>query len=75
MICPSGIATDNTTRMFFADLIKSGSLSSLLDFENREGVFPGVHRSYKFCLLTITGKDRPSPQAEFALLLETNHRS
>ena len=45
------------------------SLVSLYDFENREGVFPGVHRSYKFCLLTLSGADRPSPQAEFAFFL------
>ena len=36
--------------------------SAFTTFENREGVFPGVHRSYKFCLLTLTGADRPSPQ-------------
>ena len=65
----SGIATDDTTKVFFADLVDRRSLVSLYDFENREGVFPGVHRSYKFCLLTLSGADRPSPQAEFAFFL------
>ena len=69
MIVPSGIATDDTTKVFFADLVDRRSLVSLYDFENREGVFPGVHRSYKFCLLTLSGADRPSPQAEFAFFL------
>ena len=69
MIVPSGIATDDTTKVFFADLVNRQSLVSLYDFENREGVFPGVHRSYKFCLLTLTGADSPSPQAEFAFFL------
>ena len=69
MIVPSGIATDDTTKVFFADLVDRLSLVSLYDFENREGVFPGVHRSYKFCLLTLSGADRPSPQAEFAFFL------
>ena len=69
MIVPSGIATDDTTKVFFADLVDRRSLVSLYDFENREGVFPGVHRSYKFCLLTLGGADRPSPQAEFAFFL------
>ena len=32
-------------------------------------MFPGVHRSYKFCLLSLSGADRPSPQAEFAFFL------
>ena len=53
IIVPSGIATDDTTNVFFADLVDRQSLVSLYDFENREGVFPGVHRSYKFCLLTL----------------------
>lgn len=52
-IVPSGIATDDTTKFFFQDLTDTGSLVSLYDFENREGIFPGVHRSYKFCLLTL----------------------
>ena len=69
MIVPSGIATDDTTKQFFSDLVEARSLVSLYDFENREGVFPGVHRSYKFCLLTLVGKDSPSPQGEFAFFL------
>ena len=69
IIVPSGIATDDTTKLFFADLVDNHSLVSLYDFENREGVFPGVHRSYKFCLLTLAGTASPSPQAEFAFFL------
>src|SRR5690606_23132738 len=40
-------------------------LVSLFDFENRLGIFPGVHRSYKFSLLTLTGSQRPAGEAEF----------
>jgi hypothetical protein len=66
MIVPSGIATDDTTKFFFQDLMDSSSLVSLYDFENRDAIFPGVHRSYKFCLLTLAGADRPSNSgAEF----------
>ena len=54
-IVPSGIATDDTTKFFFQDLFDNGSLKSLYDFENSEGIFPGVHRSFKFCLLTMRG--------------------
>jgi N-6 DNA Methylase len=64
-IVPSGIATDDTTKAFFQDLMESRSLVSLYDFENK-GIFPGVHRSYKFCLLTMAGRDRPATEgAEF----------
>jgi hypothetical protein len=57
---PSGIATDDTTKFFFQDLTDEHALVSLYDFENRRGIFPGVHRSYKFCLLTLTGPARPA---------------
>ncbi len=66
IIVPSGVATDDTTKFFFADLVEKESLVSLYDFENRKGIFPGVHRSYKFCLLTLTGLERPAKEgAEF----------
>ena len=52
-IVPTGIATDDSTKAFFAGLTQAGRLASLYDIENREAVFPSVHRSYKFCLLTL----------------------
>jgi hypothetical protein len=58
-IVPSGIATDDTTKYVFQDLMQTRSLASLYDFENHESIFPGV-RSYKFCLLTLTGAERPA---------------
>lgn len=67
VVVPTGIATDDTTKAFFADLVEQASLASLYDFENRDGLFPGVHRSYKFCLLTLSGPGRPvAGGAEFA---------
>ena len=42
MIVPSGIATDDTTKVFFSNLIDNRSLASLYDFENREKVYSGV---------------------------------
>ncbi|HOT74390.1 MAG TPA: N-6 DNA methylase, partial [Candidatus Wallbacteria bacterium] len=66
-IVPSGIATDDTTKFFFQSLVEKESLASLFDFENRQALFPGVHRSYKFSLLTLTGLERPSKfGADFA---------
>lgn len=57
-IVPSGIATDDTTKLFFQEVMKSRALVSLYDFENRDEIFSGVHRSYKFCLLTLSNKGR-----------------
>ncbi len=63
VIVPTGIATDDTTKDFFGDMVEKRSLASLFDFENKEAIFPGVHRSYKFCLLTLSGA--PVKQAQF----------
>ena len=52
-IVPTGIATDDSTKAFFGEITQKGRLISLFDIENREAVFPSVHRSYKFCLLTL----------------------
>jgi hypothetical protein len=51
-ITPSGIATDDSTKKYFAH-ISLGKLASFYDFENRDALFPGVHRSFKFALQTL----------------------
>jgi N-6 DNA Methylase len=56
IIVPTGIATDDTYKKFFGDLTQNQALASLYDFENREAIFSSVHRSYKFSLLSMTGK-------------------
>lgn len=60
-IVPTGIATDDSTKAYFGHIAQNRRLVSLYDIENREAVFPSVHRSYKFCLLTLGAAD----QAEF----------
>ena len=57
VIVPTGIATDDTTKLFFGDITKKTMLISLFDFENSSQIFPGVHNSFKFCLLT-SGKNK-----------------
>jgi hypothetical protein len=66
VILPTGIATDATTQYFFKDLVVSRSIVSLFDFENSLPMFEGVHRSFKFCLLTLSGRGAPVAQASFA---------
>lgn len=65
VIVPTGIATDDTTKFFFADLVDRASLASLFDFENRLKVFAGIDSRIKFALLTMSGDDRPVAEAEF----------
>ena len=66
VIVPTGIATDYSTKRFFQSIVRNRRLASLFDFENREGLFNGVHRSYKFCLLTLCGDIRRASYIFFA---------
>lgn len=67
-IVPTGIATDDGNKRYFAHLIENGQLVSLFDFENRKAIFPGVHRSYKFSLITLGGS-KPDRQTLFGFFL------
>lgn len=65
-IVPSGIATDDTTKFFFRDMVESKSLISLYDFENRKKIFPAVDSRLKFSLLTVGSGAMPlARQAQF----------
>jgi hypothetical protein len=61
MVLPTGIATDDSSKEFFGDVVERGQLAALLDFENREGLFSGVHRSYKFSVFVLRGGESPEP--------------
>lgn len=65
VVTPTGIATDSFTQGFFRAMVENKSLVSLFDFENRNGIFPGVERKQKFCLLTLGGADLSVAEAEF----------
>ena len=55
-IVPSGLATDNSTKAFFGDLVFKKSLDSFFEFEN-EGFFLGAGQGHmlRFALTTIVG--------------------
>jgi hypothetical protein len=52
-LVPTGIATDNSTKAFFDELVSKRRLANLLAFENEEFIFRAVHHSYRFCLVTL----------------------
>jgi very-short-patch-repair endonuclease len=66
IIVPTGIATDDTNKLFFADVVEKGQLASLFDFENRDKLFPAVDSRMKFCLLTLTGRNVSASAPAFA---------
>jgi hypothetical protein len=67
LICPTGIATDDSTKAFFGDLVACRALAGLTDFENREALFRDVDSRFKFCTLTMAGS--PVKRASFAFFL------
>ena len=66
LVVPTGVATDSFNQKLFNRFIDERRLSTLVDFENRQALFPSVHRSFKFCLLTL-GQD--VEEARFAFFL------
>lgn len=55
LVVPSGVVTDDTTKLFFQELVATNSLVSVFDFENRLPLFPDIDSRTKFCLMTIKG--------------------
>jgi hypothetical protein len=62
-IVPTGIATDDTTKEFFAALVEGSQLAAFYSFENEEFVFPAVHHAFRFALLTVD-RSRRSKRAD-----------
>ncbi|MGC4816833.1 Eco57I restriction-modification methylase domain-containing protein [Micromonospora sp. DT63] len=69
LVVPTGIATDARTQYFFTDLVRTGSLAALYDFENRRGLFPDVDSRARFSILSLTGAGLSESAAQFAFFL------
>jgi hypothetical protein len=52
-IVPAGIATDDTTKAFFEDLVKNSSLAAVYHFENEDKLFADVHHSFRFVVVGL----------------------
>lgn len=65
-IVPSGIATDDTTKLFFQDIVGKRILVSLYEFEN-EGFFEaaGAGHMVRFVLMTLSGKEEKASEASY----------
>jgi hypothetical protein len=65
IIVPSAISMDAYNAKLFRWIVENQSLVTLFDFENKKVLFPNVHSSYRFCILTISGIARQAKQAKF----------
>lgn len=50
LVIPSGIVTDEGGKQLREALFE-GRIRTMYEFENKNGIFPDIHRSYKFVLL------------------------
>lgn len=56
IIVPIGIATDDTCKKFFGDVVNTQTLSQVTGFENEEFIFPQIANVVRFCILGLYGK-------------------
>ena len=65
LLVPSGIATDDTTKHFFQDLMDNKALASLYDFENHDRIFADVDGRFKFSIVLMNGTARKTDATDF----------
>ncbi|MFM5982107.1 MAG: Eco57I restriction-modification methylase domain-containing protein, partial [Sphaerospermopsis kisseleviana] len=66
LVIPSGIYTDLGTKQLREMLFSQTNITGLFCFENKKGIFEGVHKSFKFVILTFeNGKQTLSFPAKF----------
>jgi hypothetical protein len=73
LVVQGGIATDSTTSEFFGDLVSTQTLAFWYEFENSEGIFPGIHRQMRFGIITILGSGAPREYTRMAFELSSIH--
>jgi hypothetical protein len=76
-IVPTGIATDDTTKDFFADLVDKQHLAAFYGFENEARLFAGIDHRVNFCLLVLSRQQVVAPEfsafiREPAILRDSN---
>ncbi len=54
VIVPPGIATSDTYKLFFQDVVRKQQLVSFYEFVNREGLFRAIEVNVKFALLILS---------------------
>lgn len=57
IIVPSGIASDDTTKFFFQDVVEKRALASLFSFNEIRAFFLDTDDRKAFCLLTLAGTE------------------
>lgn len=67
-IVPTAVATGAGAQHLFRSLTERSAIVAILDFENRKKLFE-VHAGYKFCLLSLVGRQLREPVARLTFFL------
>lgn len=67
-IVPSGIAMDDTTKLYFQQITDQRALAAFYDFENK-GLFNKVDSRFKFALVTLCAPGTGPEESEMAFFL------
>jgi len=67
VILPTGIATSETYKSFFAEIVDHGQLARLVSFLEIRDFFLATDSREPFCLLTLAGGHCAEPEFAFAL--------
>lgn len=73
VIVPTGIATDDSTKRYFQEIIQSSRLRYLWGFDNQKRIFPSVHPDTPFCLLVLGISQEPADFVFYALEMTHLH--
>ena len=68
-IIPTAIATGAGGQYLFSEFSRRGGVVSLYDFENQGKRFFDMHASYRFCLLSLGGKELREAVARYSFFL------
>lgn len=69
IIVPTGIATDDTNKAFFGEVVKQAQLVSAYLFVNERKLFADTDHSFPFTLITIAGSGKAQLEARFVARL------
>ena len=70
LICPTGIATDDSTKACFEHIPSQHRLAALYGFSNRESLFPAVGSLSTFVLMTLGARESTADFLFFATRVE-----
>lgn len=55
-LAPTSLITVDSAKYFFGDLLEKNQITSIIDFDNTQNIFPEIDSNFKFCIITLNGK-------------------